>query len=275
MKITRQSVLDNSIPRVGVSITKIVTGSGSDVVVLHDALANADDMQTIANEVAIRHKAININLPGRCGSMWNDSIQTIHDLADYILAELPPCATYLAWSAGGLVAQSIAARYPARVKHIIGVCTTPKFLATDGWIGIHKPGLEALIMPIIEKDGLNAFVRSSYDAEFSEVIPNAEIYRRVISTCNNRQDIQKPIIKKMLQMVDAADLRNEFKTISCPIDLIMGEHDTNIPRDAFMQIENLNKHVKIHEIKGASHLPFYTHSKEFNQLLHKLLKKVQ
>lgn len=254
-------------------MVKTVTGSGEDIVIIHGGLANADDMQPIVDALSPYFKVTNINLPGSGHSDWHDSIKTIHDVADYALTELPEHATYIGWSKGGLTGQSIAARHPDRIKRLIGIGTSPKFIATDDWIGVPPPGFESIVMPLV-KDGSNvdAFVRGAFEAEFADMNPKPRLYQWAMDRCNgSRPDIPAHIIQKLMIMVDTTDLRKEFKTISCPFDIIMGTEDPNVPATAFAQIKALNPQVKIHEIKGAHHAPFFTHEKEFNQILYKIL----
>lgn len=252
-------------------IIKEVTGSGEDVVIIHGCLANSDDMQGIVNELSAHYRVTNINSLGNGKSDIDDEVETIHDIADAMLSELPKSAIYIGWSKGGLTAQSIAARYPDRVKRIIGICTTPKFIADDNWIGVPAPGFESLIMPVIKDFGVRTLISNIYEAEFANINPKPLLFQSIQKICNNRPNISEANARKLTNIVDSTDLRKEFKAITCPIDLIVGEQDAAVPVEAFAQIQALNPRVKIHTISGAQHMPFATHEQEFNQILHKIL----
>src|ERR1700688_4793795 len=118
------------------AIFKTVTGHGGPVVIMHGWGCNHRYMQPIVQQLANRYCVINVDLPGRGNSDWQPNIRTIHDIADLVIADLPETAIYVCWSFGSLVSLSIATRYPNRVQRIVGICSTPKFIADENWPGI-------------------------------------------------------------------------------------------------------------------------------------------
>src|SRR5689334_4068938 len=114
-------------------VYKQVTGQGDDVVLLHGWGCDHRYMQPIADALNTSYRVTNVDLPGRGQSHWEDHITNIHDIADLVLPYLPQQATYIPWSFGGLVTLSIASRYPERVKRIIGVTTSPRFVEDTNW----------------------------------------------------------------------------------------------------------------------------------------------
>jgi len=76
---------------------------------------------------------------------------------------------------------------------------------------------------------------------------------------------------KGIDICDNTDIRREFSTIQCPIDLIIGNQDECVPASCFGKIKALNSKVNIHEIPNAQHLSFWTHPKEFNKILNNIL----
>ncbi len=228
-------------------------------------------MAPVVDALASKYHVTNVGLPGSGHSDWNDNIKNIHDIADAILAVLPKEAIYVAWSFGGLVAQSIAIRYPERVKRFVGLGATPKFIASTNWIGFPEPGYLALVRPKVAEQGFKAFLRGYYEYEFSKVDPKADSYSLMQKICDHRVEIDSTVLCKLMEICDSTDLRKDFKSISCPIDLIIGNEDENVPKAAWQNIKTLNPNVKIHEINGAGHAPFWTHPEEFNKILNRIL----
>src|SRR6185437_5120658 len=251
-------------------IIKEITGSGEDIVIIHGGLANSDDMQIIANELSNHYRVTCINSPDNGKSDMPDSVKTVHDIADAILPELPEKAIYIGHSNGGLTCQSIAARYPARVKRFIGIAATPKFIASENWIGLTSC-YEQVIMPLLENTTLKSLLSDLYNAEFANINPKPSSYYHSMKICDARPDIPLHNIKTLLRLADSTDLRQEFKQLTCPIDIIIGEQDSTVPKAAFAQIKALNPRVNLHSISGAGHMLFATHPQEFNQILQKIL----
>ncbi len=249
-----------------------VKGQGEDIVLIHGACASHEDMAPVVESLVSRYRVTNVGLPGSGHSDWDPAIGNIHDIADAILPVLPQQAIYIGWSFGGLVSQSIAARYPTRVKRFIGLGTTPKFIAAQDWIGFPQPGYHALVSPILEEKGLLAFLKSCYDHELTQTKPKPEIYDQAQKICDARVEISREVLDKLLKICDATDLREAFKSIDCPIDLILGDQDQNVPQAAWAKIQALNPKVCIHEIKGAEHISFWTHPEAFKKILQEILE---
>ncbi len=255
------------------NIHKEVFGTGEDIVIIHGGLANDEDMLPIVEHLSNRYRVTNVSLPGNGKTKWNDTIKTVHDEANTILPELPEKATYIGWSKGGLVIQSIAINHPHRIKHLIGIGTTPKFIEADNWIGVQKPGFMNIVREVLKDPNatVHTFLNGAANAEFANFNPKPNKYQQILNNITNRSDIPKNVIETLISIVDNTDLRQEFKNISCPIDLIMGSDDPNVPTHGCEQIKTLNTLVNIHKINGAKHAPFWTHPKEFNQILDEIL----
>ncbi|WP_423064047.1 alpha/beta fold hydrolase [Candidiatus Paracoxiella cheracis] len=211
-------------------------------------------------------------MPGRGKSDWISNIKTIHDMADAILSHLPKNAIYIGWSFGGLVTFSIAARYPDRVSQIIGIATTPKFIESDNWEGVPAPGFQAGFEEI-KKLGFNHFFRAHYDFEFAKFYPKPVSYHQLIQLLDNTPKQELETLLHGIHLCDYTDLRADFQTLQCPIDLLLGENDSAVPLSAHAAIKSLNDNVYLHIIPNAQHMPFWTHPAEFQDKLQNILEK--
>ncbi len=255
------------------NIYKEISGQGKDVVILHGwGGCNHKHMQPIVDQLVSRYRVTNFDLPGLGQSDWHHDIQSINDMADQLLSHLPKQAIYIGWSFGGLIAMSIAARYPERISRFIGITTTPKFVANDNWPGVPQPGFKSIFVPGIMQQGFKPFMKTWFDYEFAAFNPKPAAYHDLINILN--QDFSKvnlEILFKGVDICDLTDLKNEFKSIQCPVDLILSERDDSVPVAAIEKIKQLNQSVNIQVIPEAGHIPFWTHSKEFNKILNHIL----
>lgn len=251
------------------NIYKETKGQGEDIVIFHGWGCDHRYMQPIVDQLSDRYQVTNVDLPGRGQSDWNPSIQTMDDIADQLLPHLPKHAIYIGWSFGGLVAMSIAARYSERVKRFIGIATTPRFVV-DGknWPGIPQPGFKASFNLGIKQRGFKRFLQDWFDSEFVDLNPKPAVYNELIDMLNKDSvRIDLDILFKGIDICDATDLREEFKSIKCPIDLILSEKDDTVPRIAFEKMKALNSNINIHIISNGRHMAFWTHQAEFNKIL--------
>jgi pimeloyl-[acyl-carrier protein] methyl ester esterase len=254
-----------------VSIYKKVDGQGKDLVLLHGWSQNHKSMQPIMNFLKNNYHVTSFDLPGAGESDWHPEIQTIHDMADQLLNDLPENAIYIGWSFGGLIGISIAASYPNRVSHFIGIGTTPKFVADSNWPGVPQPGFQVVVEQEVNAKGLKNFLREYYNSEFAAFDPKPENYFNLLDSLDDADKFDMDIYSKAIKICDATDLRKEFKSLKCPVDLIFGDLDEAVPVTQHECIKKLNPAVKIHVIPGAHHIPFWTHPKQFNELLQQIL----
>lgn len=240
------------------NIFKEVSGQGKDIVILHGwGGCNHKHMQPIVDQLSSRYRVTNFDLPGQGQSDWHSDIQNIHDIADQLVPYLPKQAIYVGWSFGGLVAMSIAARHSEHVNQLIGITTTPKFIATDNWPGVPQPGFKSSFASEIKSKGFKLFMQTWYGAEFVAFNPKPAAYHELINMLDkDAPNVNLDILSKGVDICDSTDLRKEFKTIRCSIDLILSEQDDTIPTLSFKKIKALNRNVNIHVIPNAHHLPF-------------------
>ena len=253
-------------------IFKETIGQGEEVAILHGWGIDHRYMQPIVNFLKSRFHITNVDLPGRGQSEWPSSIHTIHDIADLLLPYLPKKAIYIGWSFGGLVSMSIAARYPERIKKLIGIATTPKFLEDDTWAGNAKPGFYAAVLEV-EKIGAKKFFHGVFEKEFADFDPKPPLYHELLEI-DNLLDYDLEIFAKGVHIADTTDLRKEFRSIQCPIDLIFGEFDPCIPLQAVAAMQKLNPNIHTHVIPHAKHFLFWTHPQEVNHLLNTIFNSL-
>ncbi len=252
-------------------INKEVSGNGEEIVILHGWTHDHQVMQPIVDLLSDRFRITNIDLPGCGQSDWDSQITNIYEIADILLPSLPKRAIYIAWSFGGLVSMSLAARHPERVKRFIGIATSPKFVEEDNWIGVPKPGFKANFVKV-KQIGVRAFLEDYYAHEFADFNPKPDAYERLVRLLDSSR-VDPNAHMKGVDICDATDLREEFQSIACPIDLILSEEDECVPTAAFKSFKQLNPNVHIHPMSHAHHIPFWTHPKQFNEILNHILSK--
>jgi pimeloyl-[acyl-carrier protein] methyl ester esterase len=252
------------------SVYKEVEGQGQDVVILHGWNCDSRHMQPIVDQLSNSYRVTTIDLPGCGKSIWQEHIKTIHDIADIIQPHLPENAIYIPWSFSGLVTFSIAAQYPERVKRIVGIGITPKFIEAENWLGVPAPGFQ-VDFTNIKSYGVSNFMRDFFNSEFSGFNPKPPIYQQLMQIHNATPEQDPETILKGVYMADQTDVRNEFQQVRCPIDLILGEQDSAVPLATYASMKALNPNVNFHVIPGAHHMPFWTHPVEFQNILRSIL----
>jgi pimeloyl-[acyl-carrier protein] methyl ester esterase len=245
-------------------------GSGPDFVLLHGWNQDHYSLQSLADSLSDRYRVTLVDLPGAGKSDWDPAFQSVNEVTDAMLAVLPPTAIYLGWSWGGAVVQSLAGRYPDRVKQAIIVGSVPKFMAAEGWQGMPEPGFEPLIELIADDDALKDLIADYLKTEFIGQEENCQPLLDYLE--KNGLPMSPAISIQGMQIIQHADLRSEFAAITCPIDFIVGEKDEVIQVD-WDQVKGLNPNTRVHLVEGAMHMPFWTHQEEFASQLAQALAR--
>lgn len=257
------------------SIFTEVSGQGQDIVIIHGWCCNHHTMQPIVDHLKNHYRVTCVDVPGSAGSKsaWHDAIESVHDIADLMLDDLPEKAIYLPWSFGGLITWSIASRYPERVERIIAIGSTPKFIEADNWPGLPQPGFQATFKPKDDAD-FRAFYKREFmgNSEYVDFDPKPESYHQAIKIFDETHDMDVSVLWQGVKLCDKTDLRKEFSQINCPIDLIWGDKDDCVIFNDPEKLKALNKNLKIHMLEGGvRHMSFWTHPELFFKLLDQLL----
>ena len=242
------------------------------VVVLHGWGCDHRHMQPIVDALSDRYHVYNYDLPGRGKSEWDANIKSIDDFVDALLSHLPETAIYVGWSFGGLISMLIAARYPERVERFIGIGTTPRFIASDNWIGFPQPGFKVPFQQGIDELGFMKFMEAYIDNEFQDIAPLPPGHQELYDILHNSSEVDLDILYDGINICDSTDLRKSFAQINCPIKFIWGGADDCVPNESHDNILKLNSYAHADVIEGAHHMMFWTHQKEFNGILNKLMK---
>ena len=93
---------------------------------------NARVFDTLADVLAADFEVRALDLPGHGG---RDAlvVNTLQSWADDLAHQLPDNAMLLGWSLGGQVAMRAALDHPHKVKRLVLLASTPKFVATADW----------------------------------------------------------------------------------------------------------------------------------------------
>jgi len=252
-------------------IYKKTEGKGEDVVLLHGWTADHAYIAPMAEQLSPRFRVTSFDLPGCGKSSWDPTCKTMDGIAELLVPHLPKQFIVIGWSFGGVIAISLAARYPERVKRFIGIGTTPRFTEGKDWPGVPHPGFQASYERAKEI-GLKAFRHAYFDSEFARFDPKPERYHRLIHLLDTHPPMDLDTWIAGLRIIDDADLRNEFHSLRCPIDFILGSQDKSVPQEITGKLKALNPHCKVHLIPQAGHLPLWTDPDEFNRVLRAIMK---
>lgn len=241
----------------GAALHSETTGTGEPVVLLHGWAMNLRVFDTLVAALAPVYRITAFDLPGHGRSPWRTGLAETAS-AEWLLEQLPERCTLVGWSLGGQVALRVAARAPARVRRLILIGSTPKFLTSEDW----PHGLDRTVLARFATglqtdakrtvlDFLELQVRGS--AAASSTLAHL---RRALSV---HGFAAATALEAGLGQLESTDLRDLAGTVQTPTLLVSGQYDRITPPSAARALQELMPDARLLELRRAGHAPFLSH----------------
>lgn len=245
---------------------RYVSGSGPAQVFLHGWGLHGGVWRGIAESLAASREVTLLDLPGH-GHSDMTSDYTLESLAAEVERTLPASRIDLVgWSLGGMVAIALALAAPARVRRLVLVGSSPRFVAGDDW------------RHAMSTDTLDAFahqLREDHAATVSRFLalqvlgcPDARSTLARLKEALAAAPAPDPrALERGLAILRERSLLSRLSELSLPVTLIHGERDTIAPLAGAEETAARLPNARLHVIRGAGHAPFLSHAARFRELL--------
>ena len=259
-------------------------GKGVPVVLIHGWGLNSAVWQPTIQQLDKTLAITTIDLPG-FGLNLNDSLSpySLIKVVDKIQEALQDPAVIVGWSLGGLVATDLALRYPNKVLGLVTVASSPCFVAKNVTTEESSSNFTKQNWPGIQPNVLKMFHQQL--AQNTQKTIEGFLKIQAMGSPHVRQDINTirdlvmqhelpstQTLDESLTLLETVDLRNQLKNINTPTLRLYGKLDSLVPKSAIDLISNLMPKSSFHIFEKASHAPFISHSKAFNEVLLNLIK---
>ena len=196
-----------------------------------------------------------------------------------ILPVLPEQTHLVGWSLGGLISQRLAAQVPQRILSLTNMASTPKFIQTENWRFAVSP---SLMKDFIQAVGIESAIvlKQFWRLQFQGSDEARKWMKSFQAQIKHRKPPTLTGLLQGLYILKDLDNRALFKISENlpkspvlpaqmpPVGWIFGEKDPLIPlqlTEAFIP----NQPVEV--IRGAAHMPFFSHAQETEKALRALL----
>lgn len=200
-----------------------------------------------------------IDLPGHGGQPFDAARRWLPNWADDCLQQAPEQAVWLGWSLGGLVAMQAALQAPKRVRALILMTSTPRFVQAVDWrAAVPEDTLDQFSNSLLDdpKGTLERFlalqVRGSTEARTT--------LRRLRDELARRPAPVPEALAAGLELLRDEDLRGPLPDLRPPTLWLFGERDTLTPPSVAERVALLLPEARTRVIAGAAHAPFLSHA---------------
>jgi len=208
----------------------------------------------------------NLHLVDLPGMGFSNPVEpgTLDAIAEKVIEILPPNADVCGWSLGSHVAMRIALMQPDRMRRLILVAGTPRFVnsADAEWqVGIDAEVYQRFAVNV-SQDYQNTLMRF-----FSLQCMGAEDARGTIKQLR-KSFAERPVptqgtLQKALRILLENDMRSDIANLKKPVLLIHGDKDRLVPVQAGHWLAQHLPLGHLRVIAGAGHAPFLSHQNQF------------
>ncbi|HTQ01404.1 MAG TPA: pimeloyl-ACP methyl ester esterase BioH [Casimicrobiaceae bacterium] len=239
-------------------------GHGPPLVLLHGFALHGGLFSAVVPALARRHRVIAVDLPGHGHSPAPDSFTLSAIVASIaqVMASFDEPASILGWSFGGLAALELARLHPARVKSLVLVAATPRFVAAADWP--HAMAAQTLAR---FGDELAVSYRLTLQRFLTLQVQGSEEGRAALAALRTalfaRGAPSKATLAGVLRVLAETDLRAEVRGLDTPALVVTGQRDALTPKEAGAWLARTMPRARHVDIAGAAHAPFLSHREAF------------
>ena len=195
-----------------------------------------------------------VDLPGHGHSRDSEAPLDPAGLAAELVDRVPG-AVWLGWSLGGLVALRAGLEHPDRVRALVLIASSPRFVRGDDWPHGVGPELFGDFGSALERD-----FRGTLDGFLAlEAVGSSSAQdelRKLRAEAFERGEPAPAALQQGLKLLDSQDLRAELPTLQVPSLWIAGRRDRLVPPAAMAAAAAVAPRGRSIEIANAGHAPF-------------------
>ena len=249
-----------------------IIGQGQPLVMMHGWGMHSGIWQPLIKRLSKDYMLYLVDLPGM-GSSRPIEPYHLHAMADEVAEVIPGVSDVLGWSLGGLVAQRIALNQPDRIRRLVLVSATPKFVSTPDWLAGVDPANFSAFAESVNHD-YKATMLQFLTLQCMQADDRRSTIKQLRAGFELKPTPTQTTLQRSLRVLLEADLRTEIPNIRKPTLLIHGDRDTLAPVQAAHWMMQHLPMGYLRVISGAAHAPFLSHTEQFIETLNQFLEPV-
>lgn len=228
------------------------------MVLLHGWAMHSVVWRSTIEPLARRFRVTTIDLPGH-GNNRDVAFKDLESVTRLLVSAAPESAVWMGWSLGGLLATQVTVTYPERVKKLVTVASSPRFLRSGDW----NTGLDESLLDDIYRrldENVQKTIKHFFALQFLGAAADRTLNQSILHSVLE-QSADKRALVAGLNVLKTTDLRREFAKINQPVLSIFGGKDRLVHPDTGK--ESVFDHSQVVVMASAGHLPFVSHADVF------------
>jgi pimeloyl-[acyl-carrier protein] methyl ester esterase len=231
-------------------------GRGPALAMIHGWAMHGGLFEPLVDRLADRYTLHRIDLPGHGHAREDTTPLVPEDLAGELVARVPD-AVWLGWSLGGQFALRAALDHPGRVRGLVMVAASPRFVRSDDGSWPHGVGTR-LFGDF--GDALQRDFRGTLEGFLAlEALGSASAQdelRKLRAQAFERGEPAARALQEGLALLDRLDLRDALPDLQVPSLWLSGRRDRLVPSGAMPAAAAMAPDARSVVIANAGHAPF-------------------
>jgi pimeloyl-[acyl-carrier protein] methyl ester esterase len=183
--------------------------------------------------------------------------------------QIPAQSIIIGHSLGGLKAMELASCSPDKVRQLVTIGSSPKFVEAPHWPGI----------AVAEAEKFSTMAGSHLSKLLKKFLlmccyPNLDkTFVQTVQTHMHDAEQSHEALERDLQMLMTADRRRQLPTLAIPSLYLFGEKDSIVPAELSAEMDKLSG-TQVRIIDGAGHMPMLTHPEELLSQINQFIQHV-
>lgn len=241
------------------SLHTVCFGEGPDLVLVHGWAMHSGMWWPFAQRLASRFRVTLVDLPGHGFSGPKDAAGDLRTWTDAVAAVTPATAWWCGWSLGVQLSLTLAHRYPERVRGIVAIAGTPRFVRAPDW----RPAIAAERLANFAAELAGDYERTLRRFLALQVLAanrSAPLLRQLRSAISAAPAPSPQALASGLAILETTDLRGRLASLPVPLLWMLGARDTLVPASLASALTTLCPAAGVELIGGAGHAPFLSHA---------------
>jgi pimeloyl-[acyl-carrier protein] methyl ester esterase len=245
-------------------------GQGPDLVLLHGWSMHSAVWHDLAKSLAEKFTLHLVDLPGHGQSDWQQGDLNLANVIEKLAKQVPEQAFYMGWSLGGLISIAFAKQYPQRVKKLILMAATPRFVQDKNWsCAVEKTVFEQFSENLDEDQ--SETLRRFLVLQARGALKSRETIRQLSEQLASTTPPVAEALHAGLNLLITTDLRQQLQQLTCPVQLILGDRDSLIPQEIMSELKQLKPDLESVLLAGAGHAPFISQASNCQQAIEQFI----
>lgn len=231
-------------------------GHGPALALIHGWAMHGGLFEPLVDRLADRYTLHRIDLPGHGHAREDATPLDPQALAGELVARVPD-AVWLGWSLGGQFALRAALDHPGRVRGLVMVAASPRFVRSDdgSWPHGVGPSLFSDFGEALQRD-FRGTLEGFLALEALGSASAQDELRKLRAQAFERGEPAPRALQQGLALLDRLDLRGELPDLQVPSLWLSGRRDRLVPSGAMPAAAAMAPDARSVVIANAGHAPF-------------------